>query len=465
MEPQVETLQENSDNDDDSNTSTISNRVLIMAQQGQAHAQGQEHAGGAPPAPVAGVAAAAPPQPVFALTPALVDNAPINYQDPQGIKLFKTAVAELPLKFDGDSKSLRIWLAKVHERAVMSNWVGTLTVADDNNVDHYLPTEYGQVSLDNVQNHARTYIGQPVRDAQNSQQIYQCLAASLTESAQTKVYVNQAWFNIDGTLDGPCLLKTIISVTHTDTHSTVMHIRMRLSNLDQYMISVDSKVDVFNRYVKTQRDELSARGETTNDLLMNLFKGYDAASDQAFRSYISKKKDSYEEDGDLVENTLMDLAENKYHALVEAGKWNAPTKEQEQILALSAEVKALQRSKTPAKAAPPKKKNLKGDRSNSNSPQAKPNKKKKGKTSPAIERDAWKLEKPLSPTQTTRKHNGKTYHWCPYHQKWTLHKPEECRLKPGLAKKGDPDDDQNEEVKVSKALAAIADSSGNFHDE
>ncbi len=427
-----------------------------MAQQGQGQAAPQM-AGNAAPVVAGGVAAAAaaaPPAVVFALAPALVDNNPINYQDPQGIKLFKAAVQELSVKFDGEPKNLRIFLAKVHERAMMSNWVQTLTIADDNMIDRYLPTEYGQVSLANVQARARTYIGQQVRDAQNAQQIYQCLAASLTETAQAKVYVNQDRFMIDDTLDGPCFLKTIIMTTHTDTHATVMHIRHRLSNLDQYMIKVDSKVDIFNRYVKVQRDELAARGETTHDLLMNLFKGYEATSDQAFRSYISKKRDTYEEDGNMTVDQLMTLAENKFHALVESNKWNAPTKEQEQILALSAEVKALKgKGKSGGKPNDKKKEVGRGDK----------DKKKKEKKERKEKRDAWRLIKPKD-GKTTMEKNQKTYHWCAYHQKWTLHTSDECRAKPGAAKQDDYKE-QKEEVKVSNALAAIANSSGAFHDE
>jgi hypothetical protein len=39
------------------------------------------------------------------------------------------------------------------------------------------------------------------------------------------------------------------------------------------------------------------RGETSNDLLANLFKGYGAAMDKIFVDYISRKKERYEEGG------------------------------------------------------------------------------------------------------------------------------------------------------------------------
>ena len=30
--------------------------------------------------------------------------------------------------------------------------------------------------------------------------------------------------------------------------------------------------------------------------------------------------------------------------------------------------------------------------------------------------------------ETTKKFDGKTYHWCSNHDAWTLHTPEECKM-------------------------------------
>jgi hypothetical protein len=45
----------------------------------------------------------------------------------------------------------------------------------------------------------------------------------------------------------------------------------------------DSNVEKFNAYVKEQLETLAASGETTNDLITNLFKGYSKAKDKIFR--------------------------------------------------------------------------------------------------------------------------------------------------------------------------------------
>jgi hypothetical protein len=78
---------------------------------------------------------------------------------------------------------------------------------------------------------------------------------------------------------GRLLLKLIISQAHVDSRATITFLRMSMSirTLDAKMIELDSSVQDFNFYVKAQINALSARGQTLEDLLVNLFKGYKAA--------------------------------------------------------------------------------------------------------------------------------------------------------------------------------------------
>ena len=36
---------------------------------------------------------------------------------------------------------------------------------------------------------------------------------------------------------------------------------------------------------------------------------------------------------------------------------------------------------------------------------------------------------PKSGEPTTKMQDGKTFHWCPHHSSWNIHKPEDCRKK------------------------------------
>ena len=79
---------------------------------------------------------------------------------------------------------------------------------------------------------------------------------------------------------------------------------------------------------KTYPNLRSARRQRTEDLLVNLFKGYKAASDKKFVTYIEQKEDEYNEGKDIDAISLMELAETKYKTLLETDKWKQPSAEQ-----------------------------------------------------------------------------------------------------------------------------------------
>jgi hypothetical protein len=238
--------------------------------------------------------------------------------------------------------------------------------------------------------------------AQVSFMAFQCIFASLitkflkTITMETwKYYVGQ-----DQTPAASLLLKAIITRTHVDTRATVTFIREALSQLDVKMSSLDSNITKFNIYVKSQVISLEARGEFTNDLLVNVFKGYQMAQDKDFAQFIKRKKDAYDEGANINVASLMDAAENKYKTRILAGEWSAPTKEQEQIIALTAQVDKLRL------AATPKKDKQKNEQSNTYNPQKNTSKAK-------LEREkkwAWKKGLPKEGEPVTKVVDGTSYH-------------------------------------------------------
>ena len=101
----------------------------------------------------------------------------------------------------------------------------------------------------------------------------------------------------------------------------------------------------------------------------------------------------------------MELANLKYKALNVKGKWNAPSEEEEKILALEAKIKAWSDKK----------------RTNYN-----PNKGKKAS------KPAW-MNEPPGVGASTRVHKDKTWYWCDQSTggkcggAWRIHKPSECK--------------------------------------
>ena len=81
---------------------------------------------------------------------------------------------------------------------------------------------------------------------------------------------------------GNLLLKVLVRESHLDTNATISWIITQLSSLDEYMMIIGSDIGKFNFHVQTLIGSLTAQGETSTDLLTNLFKGYAECSDKTF---------------------------------------------------------------------------------------------------------------------------------------------------------------------------------------
>ena len=69
------------------------------------------------------------------------------------------------------------------------------------------------------------------------------------------------------------LFKLLMAKAIVDTRATTYQLRHNLSNLDNYMSTVNSNIEIFNVYVKNSVEGLKARGEKVDDLVMQLFNG------------------------------------------------------------------------------------------------------------------------------------------------------------------------------------------------
>jgi hypothetical protein len=211
---------------------------------------------------------------------------------------------------------------------------------------HSLLQNYGVILLPYVYLDAVSYVNTPTKVAQDSFMLFQCIFASLgteflktvTTEAPNYHVADQNGANEPPIPCGALLLKVIIMKAYVDTRAMVSFIRTALSSLDNKMMALNSDISKFNAYVKTQVIALEARGEATTDLLANVFKGYESAQDADFIDFVRRKKDAYDKGDDITVTNLVDVAENKYKTRVLLKTWSAPTKEQEQILALTAQV-------------------------------------------------------------------------------------------------------------------------------
>jgi hypothetical protein len=178
---------------------------------------------------------------------------------------------------------------------------------------------------------------------------------------------------------------------------------------------IDSDIGRFNQYVKLLVQSLTARNQTTSDLLINLFKGYGAVSDEVFRAWLIRKQDDHEEGEEITPDELMIAAKNKYDTMVEKGIWNAPTAE-EKIVALEAKLESTVKNLNKKVSAEFGKKTTEGGKG----------KKQKSGDHPK------KWPPPKKGDKKKVKFKGHMWYWCSKEtggkcEKWRAHKPKECK--------------------------------------
>ena len=407
---------------------------------------------GPPGGPGPGGAAAAFPQVpqvpfAFALSPARVSDLLLDYTRTADVKQYYKSVSPLDPKFDLSPGGMLGFLQAFRDRARESNWYLTLCFIM-NGIMVNLVNQYGTVTIDNVRAHVLTYQGMMSRNAQNSNQIYVCLSLSLTDEAKHKVSLDAGRYTIGDECDGLLFFKVIVGLAHVDTRATVTVIRTRLSSLDTKMSDVQDNIVELNQFVKAQQDGLTARGERTDDLLVNLFKAYRACGDHEFLTWIRAKEDSYNEGANFTPEMLMSLADNKYTTLVDSGLWMQKSEAQKRIVALAAQVQTLEKGKQAvAKAKKDKdKKDYKG----------KKDKNKKDKKFDKHKEPAWVTVAPGAGQPQDKTVEEKEWHWCIHHGdagKWVRHTRAECKIKKELDAKTAKAAGGNSQMKVAAMVA------------
>ena len=197
----------------------------------------------------------------FVLTPGLTSDQPIDYSTTWGLKQWTESTKKLSDNlFDGSPQNLKMFLERLALRVITAGWK---TITKINGKD--LLTHYGTISIQDCKAAAQGYLKLDVggeleinKQSQMSAQMLTCIQASITDECALKVVTSGESYEVevkDGdeearVLDGPLYLRILISRITIDSRSTVSYIRRTLSELDDYMTSVDHNVTAFNEFVK-----------------------------------------------------------------------------------------------------------------------------------------------------------------------------------------------------------------------
>ena len=395
----------------------------------------------APTQPTTNVAAVPPASLLPALSPAHASDDVIDYSTSDGMKLYSASIATLPIKeFEGTGGNVQTWINDLIERAQAMNWIAILTVVI-NGISYFIPRCF-TLTIQQVQDHARSYLFAPQgRPKQNSAVLYRCLYASIGPKLRTKVSNRRSDYiiNILGQefADGPCFLRAILQHLYIDTPSTAYFKRSQLSDMPTIMKLAEGNINNFNERVRTLVNELASVGQSVNneDLLINLMKGYEAAPDKPFVRQMQDKhtRIMYYNDADREMEPIMRFAEQFWTDRTNNGTWGKPTHEEQQLIALTAQIRNFKAGGSSSKIDKP---------STSSKPTSKKDikiKKAKSKSNfdPYTPDQAWKWVAPKSGEANNKIYKGRTFYWCNNHQHketkkkgmWVTHEPSKCHAK------------------------------------
>jgi len=105
-----------------------------------------------------------------------------------------------------------------------------------NGVGRHIPSEWGQVTVQNVSDAMVIIHGTQTRACQNSCMSGHCVWDSLTTDARNKVTTYADLYKIDGYKSGPVLLRAVIACTHIDTRAASERFLRDLENLGAVMV-------------------------------------------------------------------------------------------------------------------------------------------------------------------------------------------------------------------------------------
>ena len=321
---------------------------------------------------------------------------------------------------------------------------------------------YGSISLRRIQRHERTYWNNGYRMSQDDRMLYECIMNSLSPDGKQKINVHKNEYHLrDGNRripSGLCLFKVMVRESYLDSNATTSMIRQQLARLHEHMEKVGNDVIKFNNHVKMLLTALHARNESTLDLLTYLFEAYAVCKDKEFNKFIRDLQTDHDMGTKKIDDMeLMALAEKKYKIMKTLNKWEAPTLEDEKILALQAKLEKMQDN---LKKASKRRKKLQEEQDGPN---------KKQKFDKDKKRPDWFKHPPKAGKEhETREWNGATWYYCCEKTggkcggKWRTHMPSKCK---GIVKKGKGKNGQGKIKRIPKVEIKAAEIDESSDDE
>lgn len=344
-----------------------------MSSQGTAPEEGSINTGSNPLTVVGGSTALTVVTIPFALNPSDTISGIIDWTTPLGMEIHRSAKEPLSQeKFNGNVEDLGLFLTLFKQRGERFGWFDINKIGPSGVAIAMIPQDieafsddpdsaslidcvdfYGSVPVENVRAFAATYLFSKEiyhRRAQQDENLaFECLWNSVgTRLLQTLMVHKERWVVQDPDHLVPpkrsaiLFLLSIISENCIQSNVTTSPIRTRLASLNEYILTVGSDIGVFNQYVEENLAALTTRGEQTYDLMVNLWRAYRAAEDAPCNAFVVRMNDDWNMGvATMTPQMLMNAALVYLKHEVQSKTWQQPTEADRTIIALKAELAAM----------------------------------------------------------------------------------------------------------------------------
>jgi hypothetical protein len=157
--------------------------------------------------------------------------------------------------------------------------------------------------------------------------------------------------------------------------------------------------------VKDIESSLFSYGEKATEMSMHVFLAYEEIEDEDFFQYIKMKKSVWEERGITLDlNKFLANAEKNYKIRMQQVKWRAPSKKDEQLAVMKAELAKKHGNGNEVRDKISMEEKLKREK----------------------EKNPWKFVTPKDGEAKSKEVKGTTFHWCGKHGHWCGHSMNGC---------------------------------------
>lgn len=335
--------------------------------------------------------------------------------------------------FDGTTSNLTMFLKLLTDRSNELAWgeasnpqqinlftitpSGSTTPVQINVVTQYAMSSIAVLSVQCAR--FMTGVDKENRANQNNSMMAKCIHNSLTPKCQLQLIQYESEYTVAGSVCAPLLFKVLMRIATMDSVATIKALKAELLGLDAYAILVKGDVEqILAKFVELT-NRLRAAGKEVKASEDYLFAALKEVPVPGFVQYIGLKEDAHD-DGTVPVSSeqLIIWAQQKYNLMMNKGQWIVEASKKDEIVAMQAQIDDLKGKLTLAdktKAA------IEGGTAKTN-----------GKEFQKKD-EAWKKTPPAAGEPRTKKIRNKVFHWCEHHMAWTMHKTDECRLRPGYS--------------------------------